>query len=68
MPLATVIAVIGHLPCFTLATAFAPMVRIWLTNVGVYPTPSIPYVAAGHTPVLYRAFALLLTLLSCPTL
>eukprot|EP00973_Karenia_brevis_P017257 2369275-Karenia_brevis.AAC.1 len=68
MPLATAIAVMGHLPCFALATALAPMVLIWLTSVGVNPIPSMPYVAAGHTPVLYSALALLFTLFNCPTL
>eukprot|EP00973_Karenia_brevis_P030765 4242821-Karenia_brevis.AAC.1 len=68
MPLATAIAVMGHLPCLLLATALAPIVLILLMMVGVYPTPSIPYVAAGHTPVLYKALALLLILFNFPTL
>eukprot|EP00973_Karenia_brevis_P010046 1360082-Karenia_brevis.AAC.1 len=30
--------------------------------------PSTPYVAVGHTPVLYGALALLFTLFGCPAL
>eukprot|EP00973_Karenia_brevis_P074598 10366699-Karenia_brevis.AAC.1 len=44
------------------------MVLSLVTMVGVYPTTSAPYVAAGQIPVLQSARALLLTLLNSAAL